>query len=111
MSERKRQIALYPIRATNIEVLGNRVTETSPAWTGLDWSRSRLERPDKLKLSWWHPEEPRLPDLECIYSVYPRPARGKLWRNRLVKDAWFVEDGAHWLLAVEYCRPPRIATK
>lgn len=101
----KRHIAIYPLRVTNIEVLGNRVDESSPAWVGLDWTRWRLERPDKLKLSWWHPEEPKLPDLECIYSVYPRPTAGKRWRNRMVKDAWFVQDGARWLVAVEYEKP------
>lgn len=98
----KRHLAVYPLRATNIEVLGNRVDETSPAWIGLDWSRPRLERRDKLKLPWWHPEDPKLPDFECIYNVYPRPTAGRKWRNRMVSDAWFEQDGDAWYVVVEY---------
>lgn len=101
----KRHIAMYPIGVSNIDVLGSRVTENSPAWTGLDWSRPRLERRDKLKIPWWHPEDPKLPDLECIYAIYPLPVAGRRWKRRMVKDVWFEQDGDKWFVAVEYARP------
>lgn len=105
----KRCIAIYPLRPTNIEVLGNRVTESNPAWTGLDWSRAELRFRTKIAMPWCHPEDQTgdPDDFDCVYSVYPRPEPGKKWRNRLVKDCWFERDGSKWFVAVEYVQPLR----
>ena len=94
------QATTLPVSPDTVTVLGARVTETSPAWRGLDWSDAILRErstaalamlgpdapPDHhLDVGWAHPSDPRDAWEGTRYRVRPRR---KGWRFVREGDAW-----------------------
>jgi hypothetical protein len=103
MTETVERFAVDP---STIEVLGHRVKDTSPAWTGLDWSRAELRHFAKLAVPWCHPSDQTgsPDDFDCIYAIYPQAEPGKRWRRKMVKDAKFERTlpGDKWEVVVTF---------
>lgn len=97
-----------PVEPKNIDVLGYRVKEDSPAWTGLDWTRAEpVNRDDGwsfLRMPWCHPlDQTGSPDdFDCFYRVYPRAMPGKKWKRKIVKSTAFVQDEGKWWIDIEF---------
>lgn len=96
------RIERLPVDPTTVDVLGNRVASGDPAWTGLVWERAEMRNRAKISVPWYHPDDPKHPDFECIYSVYPLAEPGKRWKNKVVKDVWFERTGPGWVVVHEY---------
>ena len=113
----------FPVSPETVTVLGNRVKETSPAWTGLDLARAEpavqntmflmicgaadAPRDKHLRVPWCHPEDQTgsPDDFDCIYRVRPRMEPGKKWKGRKVKEVDFERWNGKWWLAVEFANP------
>lgn len=101
------RIERLKVDAATIEVLGHRVTATDPAWTGLDWSRAELRARCKIAVPWCHPSDQTgsPDDFDCVYAIYPRAEVGKRWKNKMVADVWFEQDGKDWFVVHKYGQP------
>lgn len=106
-----------PVDPTTITVLGNRVKETEPMWTGLDLANAeprtqsslmllvcgRDKAPEDVHLCvpWNHPQDTKDGiDGECRYRVRPRVEVGKKYKGKRVTSVAFERWDGKWWIAI-----------
>lgn len=109
-------VVRFPVSPDTITVLGYRVKESDPAWTGLDLANAEPrvqstmwlaiagadEAPPDIHLNvpWKHPDDKDYDG--CMYRVRPRMESGKKWKGRKVVSASFERWDGKWYIAVCY---------
>lgn len=102
-------------------VLGSKVKETDPRWTGLDLSRAAVltqsnlmrwiagsDAPYDLHLNvpWWHPMDGIPPDPpDMWYRVRAKMEPGKKWKGRKIKSVAFEKSNGDWWIAIDFDMP------